>query len=76
MGKLTDLLEKHGESNLDVDQLEQGAREHMFGTENPGTCVACGEQQDGCEPDAEGYICEACGEPAVCGDESLWMTIV
>jgi hypothetical protein len=34
--------------------------------DNDGYCLACGEEQSGgCEPDAEGYPCEACGEPQV-----------
>jgi len=35
--------------------------------DNPGICLACGFEQDGCEPDAEGYTCEACGESCVMG---------
>ena len=35
-----------------------------------GLCLACGDlPPSGIEPDAEGYECEACGEPAVCGIE-------
>ena len=36
-----------------------------------GFCVACGEEQGGCEPDARGYTCECCGEPKVYGAEEL-----
>ena len=43
--------------------------------DNPGFCLACGAEQDGCEPDAEGYECEACGEPQVYGAEELLMRI-
>ena len=39
--------------------------------ENLGFCTACGEERDGCEPDARGYECEACGEKAVYGAEEL-----
>lgn len=38
---------------------------------NQGFCTACGEQQDGCEPDARDYQCEACGQSAVYGAEEL-----
>ena len=35
-----------------------------------GLCLKCNEiQEGGCEPDAEGYECSACGEMAVCGIE-------
>ncbi len=32
-----------------------------------GFCLACGYVQDGCEPDAARYACEACGEHKVYG---------
>ena len=34
-------------------------------------CIACGHGHGGCEPDARGYECEACGENEVYGDEEL-----
>ena len=39
--------------------------------DNPGICLACGEEADGCEPDAENYECEHCGEPCVMGAEQI-----
>jgi hypothetical protein len=43
--------------------------------DNPGFCVECGNEADGCEPDAEKYECESCGEHAVYGaDQLLIMT--
>ena len=36
-----------------------------------GFCLACGETQDGVEPDARRYTCEACGAPKVYGAEEL-----
>jgi hypothetical protein len=39
--------------------------------DNPGFCVKCGHEQDGCEPDARKYECESCGERAVYGAEEL-----
>jgi hypothetical protein len=39
--------------------------------DNPGICIACGNEQDGCEPDARRYECEACGERKVFGAEEL-----
>jgi anaerobic ribonucleoside-triphosphate reductase len=41
--------------------------------DNPGFCVACGEEADGCEPDAEHYECESCGKHQVFGAETLLM---
>lgn len=34
-----------------------------------GICVACGNVQEGCEPDAREYECEECGKPKVYGVE-------
>ena len=39
--------------------------------DNPGFCLACGLEADGCEPDARRYTCEGCGEKQVYGDEEL-----
>lgn len=45
------------------------------GLENPGFCIACGEDADGCEPDARGYECEACGAMKVYGAEELLLMV-
>ncbi len=36
-----------------------------------GFCIACGEQQEGCEPDAREYLCESCEERKVYGAAEL-----
>jgi hypothetical protein len=56
---------------LDAEHVIAAARESMFGLGSEGICRACGESQDGVEPDASGYECEACGAHAVCGAEDL-----
>ncbi len=43
--------------------------------DDPGFCLACGLEVLGIEPDASGYECESCGEPAVYGCEDLLMEI-
>jgi len=45
----------------------------MFGMENEGICLGCGEFQGGCEPDARDYECECCGEHKVYGLEEAMM---
>lgn len=52
-----------------IDAVE---RQHST-LDNPGFCVACGEEADGCEPDARKYKCEHCGERQVYGAEELLM---
>ena len=44
--------------------------------DNPGFCLACGNEQDGCEPDAHNYECEACGERQVFGSDAILMNIM
>lgn len=49
----------------------EAVRRYNASLDNPGICLACGEDADGCEPDARGYECESCGEPRVFGAEEL-----
>jgi hypothetical protein len=51
--------------NLTMDQVMDAA------DENTGFCMACGEEQGGCEPDAEKYECKACGAKQVYGAEQI-----
>jgi Zn finger protein HypA/HybF involved in hydrogenase expression len=44
---------------------------HEMLEEDQGFCLACGETQDGVEPDAVRYKCECCGEPRVYGAAEL-----
>jgi hypothetical protein len=60
---------------LTVDMIMDAAKRRMFGTDNPGFCLACGNEQEGCEPDARNYVCEACGERKVFGAEELVLMI-
>lgn len=41
--------------------------------DNPGFCITCGEEADGCEPDAQAYTCDSCGQRGVYGAEELLM---
>lgn len=47
----------------------------MQSLDNPGFCLICGCEADGCEPDARNYECEACGAEQVFGAEELLMEI-
>jgi predicted amidophosphoribosyltransferase len=46
---------------MDATQLE------MTSLDNPGICLACGADADGCESDARKYECEVCGAHEVYG---------
>ena len=54
-------------------QLENAIERAYEGLDNPGFCLACGQEQDGCEPDARNYACESCGENRVFGAEEILM---
>ena len=50
---------------LDYDEIEE-----MIYEGGMGICTKCCSLQSGVEPDAEGYICENCGEATVMGIEN------
>ena len=59
--------------SVTASRVQALAESEMYGLENPGICLACGEEADGCEPDAERYTCEYCDEPRVYGAEQILM---
>ena len=58
-------------TRIDSNAILAACEESMFGMEDDGFCIACGAEAYGVEPDAQGYLCEECGEEAVCGAEQL-----
>ncbi len=62
-------------SSITTERVMQAAEAEMFGLDNPGFCLACGDDADGCEPDARNYECESCGAPQVFGAAEVLMMI-
>ncbi len=63
-------------SSLNVDTVCDGVKREMFGLENPGFCIVCGDEHEGCEPDARKYPCDnECGN-TVYGAAELMMYMV
>ena len=56
---------------IPYSQLIEAVKENMYGLGNIGFCLSCGEEQDGCEPDAEEYECSNCGLNKVYGAEQV-----
>ena len=60
---------------ITADRIIGACERRMTTLDNPGFCLACGAEQDGCEPDARRYPCETCGKRAVYGAEELLMRL-
>lgn len=61
--------------SITADRIMAACEARSTGLDDPGICTACGADADGVEPDACGYECEECGEPAVYGAEELALSI-
>lgn len=59
--------------SITPERIIDAVERRMTTLDNPGFCIACGEEQDGCEPDAREYECESCGENKVYGADELLM---
>lgn len=57
-------------------RVQEAVEDEMFGLGNPGFCKACGEDADGCEPDARNYKCDFCGEHQVFGAAEILMELI
>lgn len=62
--------------DVTLDKVMEACERRMTTLDNPGFCIKCGNEQEGCEPDARKYKCEACGEKAVYGSDELLMCMV
>jgi len=58
------------------ERIIEALQRRISSLDNPGFCLACGNEADGVEPDAERYECEACGAPLVYGAEQLLLMIL
>ena len=56
---------------IDPARIIEAARESMFGTEDIGFCIKCGEERPYTEPDARHYPCESCCSLEVYGASEL-----
>jgi hypothetical protein len=52
-------------------RILEACERRLTSLDNPGFCLACGNEQGGCEPDMRNGPCESCGENKVYGAEEL-----
>lgn len=58
-------------ASVTLKRVIEMVRRYRASLDNPGICLVCGAEAEGCEPDACGYECESCGDPGVYGAEEL-----
>lgn len=59
--------------SLTEKRISEAVLRQNVSLDNPGFCIACGAEADGCEPDARNYECECCGKREVFGAAELLM---
>ena len=57
--------------SITSDRVLEAVENAYTSLDNPGFCIACGADADGCEPDMRKGECEACGARGVYGAEEL-----
>lgn len=58
-------------ATITLDRVLEAVERSMSSLDNPGFCLSCGEEQEGCEPDMQHGLCESCGARKVVGAEEL-----
>lgn len=61
--------------SLTDERILAACERYRMTLDNPGFCLVCGNEAEGCEPDAEHYPCESCGSQEVFGAEGLLIVI-
>lgn len=61
---------------LTKDDIIEACNRRLASLDNPGFCLACGEEVEGVEPDARGYKCPMCDEDRVFGAEEILLMLV
>ena len=62
--------------SITLEKLIDAVQRQETTLDNPGFCVACGQEQEGCEPDMRNGECEHCGERKVFGASELMMELL
>jgi hypothetical protein len=65
----------HIHPSITAERVTDAVERQLTCLYNPGFCLACGAEAEGCEPDAGQYECESCGAHAVYGAEEILIAI-
>lgn len=61
--------------SITAERIMEAIERASTGLDNPGFCIACGEEVEGVEPDGRNYECEYCGKAEVFGAEELLLEV-
>lgn len=62
--------------SVTAERVAEACEREMTSLDNPGFCIACGEEADNVEPDARKYQCDFCEVRAVYGAAELAMMML
>ena len=65
----------HIHPSVTPERVDEAAERELTSLDNPGFCLACGTEAEGCEPDAQQYVCESCGQSAVYGAAEILIAL-
>jgi predicted RNA-binding Zn-ribbon protein involved in translation (DUF1610 family) len=66
----------HMHPSITAERVGEAVERELTTLDNPGFCLACGAEAEGCEPDARQYQCESCGKFAVYRAAEILIAIV
>jgi hypothetical protein len=62
--------------SITPERIMDACERCLTSLDNPGFCLACGNEAEGVEPDARRYRCEACHASQVYGAEEILLDLL
>ena len=69
-------MKMHMHPSITFDRVYDAVERCHMSLDNPGFCVSCGADADGCKPDIRRGKCEACGKRSVFGADELLLEMM